>query len=631
MVDNGKYFEVIENGPNGFRIGKFNFGEGRVLKTPEFFPVMNFITGSPPIYRNGGIWRFIKIEAIKKDHISSFMTQIIHFTDFQVSKNTLDKWWPNGSNETISERITRETEKPDYKPIMFADSGGFKLLYNSSFDVESLGIEENQRGILDFQMKFGPDMVASLDYPLPPGLSRTEAKERTEKSINNCVELVKLLTTEYQDSKTMPYLAVHGTSKSEAKAYTKKLLNQIDKKEFKNIQFGLAIGSLVPIKNNYSLIADIVHGVQEAIANHKAYSIDDIPLHVFGISGNLIPFLSYEGVDTFDSNSYAQAAINLKYMQSSKSGWSYHDFKKLNELTCSCKYCNMLEDGGLKEAKEILKSEPFKMYKFQGKDVRKSHIYAYLAMHNLNVMNQQIDRVNNAYNEGNLEQYLVRYGKHNKKTEDFLRILSKKSPSLKAEMKINKIDTTRQVKLSIPSHPAFSFNYGPDDFDIMNIPNYSPPQGKIALFLPCSKEKPYSKSRTHEIIMKKIKESGIDHSKIHKITISGNYGPVPEEFENEEEILHYNYLLNSNSKKRITLLVNRTVKYLEKHGSQYEYIVGYATGLAYREVLEKAFKQAEKGTILPYVPRRKDGREILRTEHINEFIAVLEELISKKK
>ena len=61
---------------------------------------------------------------------------------------------------------------------MFLDSGGFKLLHNTELSLSKFGIhkETETDDILDFQLGLGGDIIASLDYPLPPGLVRSEAE-----------------------------------------------------------------------------------------------------------------------------------------------------------------------------------------------------------------------------------------------------------------------------------------------------------------------------------------------------------------------------------------------------------------------------------------------------------------------
>ena len=151
------------------------------------------------------------------------------------------------------------------------------------------------------------------------------------------------------------------------------------------------------------------------------------------------------------------------------------------------------------------------------------------------------------------------------------------------------------------------------------------------LLLPCSGEKPYSKSRTHKRVYAEFDKTGIDTEQIQKVTISGNYGPVPEEFEDKKQVMQYDYRLNPNSKDRIELVVGRTVEFLKKHGGKYEMVVGYATSKAYRTVIERALKEYGKGEVEPKDLRTRRGVEMGRGSNTKQLSDLLGEKIAKYK
>ncbi len=57
-----------------------------------------------------------------------------------------------------------------YDGTLFLDSGGFKLLYKTGLDLEEFGIYKDTEAedILNLQLGFEGDIVASLDYPFLP-------------------------------------------------------------------------------------------------------------------------------------------------------------------------------------------------------------------------------------------------------------------------------------------------------------------------------------------------------------------------------------------------------------------------------------------------------------------------------
>ena len=124
---------------------------------------------------------------------------------------------------------------------------------------------------------------------------------------------------------------------------------------------------------------------------------------------------------------------------------------------------------------------------------------------------------------------------------------------------------------------------------------------------------------------------GKDQRFIHKITLSGLYGPVPEEFEKQEAVVHYDFQLLPRNAPQIQLGADRFNAYLDKHGQHYELIVGYATSNAYRKVLERVQKHHQDFILLPTRPKQKRLSEFFRHVHLDELIEVLSGVLAKEK
>lgn len=97
---------------------------------------------------------------------------------------------------------------------------------------------------------------------------------------------------------------------------------------------------------------------------------------------------------------------------------------------------------------------------------------------------------------------------------------------------------------------------------------YEVPEGKkFALFLPCSFRKPYSQSKTHHEILKRLTELR-QYPLIHQIMIS-NPGIIPREFEGKYPFAHYDWqewLETPQIKKEyIQATQNRIEDYLTAH------------------------------------------------------------------
>ena len=146
--------------------------------------------------------------------------------------------------------------------------------------------------------------------------------------------------------------------------------------------------------------------------------------------------------------------------------------------------------------------------------------------------------------------------------------------------------------------------------------------------IPCAGKKPYSLSRTHSIINTKLQTAfGENQREIHKITLSGLYGPVPEEFESEEPVVRYDFQLSPRNTVQIQLGTDRFNAYLDKHGDHYELIVGYATSQAYRMVFESIQISRPGFMVLPKKPRQKRLSEFFRHIYLDELIEVLSTVI----
>lgn len=146
-----------------------------------------------------------------------------------------------------------------------------------------------------------------------------------------------------------------------------------------------------------------------------------------------------------------------------------------------------------------------------------------------------------------------------------------------------------------------------------------PPGKKIALFLPCSATKPYSKSRTHKKIKAAIcNSSNGDQNIIHELIVSEPLGIVPRDLEDKYPAAHYDMVLdtwfpvsrlpelrkngggNDISKARnaqnfsckeknklISILSERVAEFLKKTSKDYQYRIGFVRS-THKEILKNA-------------------------------------------
>jgi tRNA-guanine family transglycosylase len=296
---------------------------GKKLETPFLYPVLAFFCGGNWSSKfGGGIYRQIKENFLMKKEFQKYfqgvMTSIAQLNDFPVSREKLNGIY---TSKTIHEWF-------NFDGILFVDSGGFKLLTNDGINGQDFKITSPE-DVLHYQIKFGADILVSLDYPISPNLKESEVKKRIRKSIENAIFLL-----ENKPRSTLAYIAVHGYSKENLKKYIEKILSGLEKENvsLKRID-GIAIGSLVPLKGNIFKILEIVKGCKEVL---KEFSLDSLPLHVFGISSTLLPLLVMLGVDTFDSSTYLYSAIKGIYL---RRGLQRMNIKQLRRKTCDCDIC----------------------------------------------------------------------------------------------------------------------------------------------------------------------------------------------------------------------------------------------------------------------------------------------------
>ena len=605
-------FSVTKSSNFG-RIGQISY-QGQHFSTPLLFPVVCLITGSTP--RGGGLWKYI----LQADECNGLlrrnlpvMSQVLHFLDFLRHKhNGIINWRKQG----IRKRYLEEVEPPIYynAPI-FLDSGGFQLLGRNTIDLSAYGLSlDTDRGvqsILKLQEDFQGDIIATLDYPLPMNLEPIEASERINKTFNNAIETA-LNIRENSNWQPFLYVAAHGQNRQGIGDYVKKVFEEFESEELREKKFGLAIGSLVPLRGakKNTVIVDLIRGLSENIPRDK---INTVPIHLFGITGSLIPFLAYLGIDSFDSSSYVQEARSMSYIDPKSR--IPKSILELEELTCDCRIC---QNSNLEYIQDALISD------IKGKPVHHGHFkskyYADIALHNLEMDFRLLENTKLAIESDNLQEYLIEYVDKLPHLRLVLESIALEDSSLNIRLSRSIFNLEKPVEK--PSKvPLISLKHTPNDFNILEQGFCPSHNKKILLIIQCSSEKPYSISRSHRFIQQRLEQFlGDKVHFIHKVTLSGLYGLVPNEYEQYEAIMSYNFKLDSLDKSQISLLVNRSTEYLRCYYKHYEAFLSYSTSNAYRKVMEDVSRNFEELKILPIKPKQRKLTEFFRKENIHELI-----------
>jgi queuine/archaeosine tRNA-ribosyltransferase len=601
------------------------------------------------------------------------MFQAMSFTDYGVSPKNLNTFW---RKQTFHKRFD------DLNAPIFIDSGGFKLMNSNTFGAapseggseNDWGLYTNPESILGLQLDFGADIVATLDYPVPPNLNAEEREERMWRSIESSIECLQLLENPSQfDTETLlnptvaerietggfnpaaggqerpgVYIAIHGHDDEWVSWYIQKFIERVEEEGLEDSFEGFAIGSLVPLRSSIDVLVNIVHGAKQAI-KQKGLD-DDIGLHVFGIGGKQVGILSLLGVDSFDCSSHMQTAMYKKYLVPET--WEHvklDDFEPYlddGEFPCSLEHCPLCS-GEFDVDYELLNEELNLSLDYHERQARKekgewikSDYYALLAGHNFEVYNAELQRVRDAISEGRLLEYVVDLahdhpdiakGLKQAQVQDPTNQLTKDlrefgaddlipGPGLKSNQKsltewnggVDDLETTQTISLK----------HKPSDFDVLQQ-KFAPPEDKdVLLLIPCSQVKPYSESRTHSVLWNKL---GAQTDRIHKVTVSGMYGPVPQEMEERDPVLEYEYVLANEDTGQRELVTKRVTRYLETYGDAYDHVVGYVASTNYRQVIEDAFEAYGRGEVFPRDPRALQLTEHFRNENIQQLLEYLEE------
>ena len=607
---------------NRGRIGKLHMRQAS-FDTPLLFPVVALVTGTTP--RGGGLWKYV-LQADKENGLLRrnlpVMSQVLHFLDFTSNHKGILRNW---QNSTILDRYNQDEQLDLHTTSpLFLDSGGYQLLTNSNIDLTEYGLKfdehTGQKTVLDLQKGFGGDVVATLDYPLPPNLVRSEAEARMCRSRTNALIAAKQIASTPSD-KPVFFVAAHGQDGDDIEKYGREIYQQFDQARLNNLEFGFAIGSLVPLRGSSKIaqIVEQIQGLQRSIPEEKRATT---PIHTFGMTGNLIPILAYLGVDTFDSSAYAQEARALSYMNPQTRRFS--PVLEMNDLECECRVCNSLNFGNLHHAlTSKLKNKPQECGHF------KSKYYGDIALHNLEMDYKLVEQVRQAIAQDALLDFVVEHSQKFNDASKALTAIAQDDEELKKKLTTVSFLIPKRAEKEAPKTQTLSLEWTSEAFDISNH-DYAPnPEKSALLIIPCSEEKPYSSSRSHQIVAQRLKQQlNGQFCQIHKVTLSGLYGPVPEECENDNQVLTYDFRLDPNDTIQIRLVANRLVEYIREHRTTYNVCCAYATSAAYRTALELAAETLNTDfeihlEVLPSKPKVRRMTEFYRQSNIEELSAYL--------
>src|SRR5436190_18219675 len=136
-------FLLQRQAATGGRLGTIHFGNGGKVQTPVLFPAICIMTGPPGFGRQGSHYKYIKRIMCREWRHNHFLSEILHFTDYMATPESLDMWlckpfqlWMDAMMRGGDAKSKDKGDDSDYKrgdPYeagFFLDSGAFKLAWN---------------------------------------------------------------------------------------------------------------------------------------------------------------------------------------------------------------------------------------------------------------------------------------------------------------------------------------------------------------------------------------------------------------------------------------------------------------------------------------------------------------------
>jgi predicted RNA-binding protein len=242
---------------------------------------------------------------------------------------------------------------------------------------------------------------------------------------------------------------------------------------------------------------------------------------------------------------------------------------------------------------------------------QKSEVYASIALHNLELDFGIVRETIAAKAAGDLDAYL--------------QSLPNRFPTLHLPKPDGQRVPTIVQKQTIRSHTQ-------RDYDLRRRRWQPSDEANIVLILPCSQEKPYTRSSSfravYSYLERKLRPRSLERVDI--VFLSGLYGPVPEAHVYEDPVTTYDFLLHKKDTVGISEISKRLSAFIERFESNYERIVAYSTQPAYRKAIDLAFSGQERVQLLP--ERGRMGRPAFyKVENLENLVEVLRSHLGRKK
>lgn len=270
----------------------------------------------------------------------------------------------------------------NFDGVVMTDSGGYQVL-------EYGDVDTTPQEMAKFEIDINTDIAIPLDKPTGYGL----AKDIASKYVKYTLEISQQTLNDSRDNGQIWVGPIQGGEHTELVIEsTKKLVDM----NFKM----LALGSPVEFMESYRYKL-----LSEMIISAKRHIPHSIPLHLFGAGHPLtVGFSVALGCDTFDSASYMLYAKQNRYITEDGT----RDLNDIVTFPCTCKICTKYTPQELQDMD------------------KETRIYN-IAIHNLYIIKNEVDKVKQAIHEGRLWEYVIKKARAHPRLFEIIKVFTDNS------------------------------------------------------------------------------------------------------------------------------------------------------------------------------------------------------------
>ncbi|OUJ19062.1 Queuine tRNA-ribosyltransferase containing PUA domain [Methanonatronarchaeum thermophilum] len=378
-----------------------------------------------------------------------------------------------------------------FESIIRDGPGRIGVLKSSSFEFETPCLIDVEAEILDLGSTWvpceseveNPDLVVPPSKRCPPGLDR----DYTEYLGNENLRILDDFEVESEGCVVMPVVGGGRFG----------VLRERFSQELSNYDAVLVdmVGELYLPNELLQVVLSVKKGVGYDTAVY-APAIATPPL---------VPLLVYMGVDLLDGYRAVECASDDVFFTHTGT----QRLEQLDETPCQCSYCM---ENDIEEIKKL-----------KGRE-RKDVIY----QHNLAMLLGELKKTRNAVRRGLLRELV----EERVRSKPELTALLRKLDSENQDYLLNQTPSYRRYQLYANTTESLS-RPEINRFIERVKTRYEPPGSKVAVILPCSARKPYSKSDSHAIYRRGTQGRG------DEVILTSPLGLVPRELEVVYPAQHY--------------------------------------------------------------------------------------------